>query len=925
MPPATIQLSPPQKEVVDHRAGHMQVVACAGSGKTEAVSRRVAALIGEGVEPASMVAFTFTEKAAAELKDRIINRVAEVKGDDFKGRLAQMFVGTIHSYCFKLLQDHVPQYGNYDVLEPHRHAGLLSRESKKLCLDALGQAGHWAPIQSFAETVDVIGNELVQAVDLAGTPLGLAYTRYLETLDRYHYLTFGLIIQKAVEALKDPAIFKKVHGPLKHLIVDEYQDINPAQEALIRRLGSDPVHVCVVGDDDQSIYQWRGSQTSNILTFVKRYGAHAVTLAANRRSKAEIVDHAAKFAALIPGRLSKKMEPVRESDHLSVVPWSAETPADEAETVATAIEALKAKGFRYRDIAILYRSVRTSAPPMIAALRNKGIPITCGGRTGLFMLPEIDVLGRTYVWLVDYDWRPTGYGQQAATVNIDDLVRDFLAAFGNPRPAKEIKKYLTDWKTVAGDERSPVNLVGDFYKLLNFLKVHQLDPDVPDHSARMGALARFSNILADFENVTRRGRWVTKDDGTREFTGGTNRGIHFYQRLANFMQHYARDAYEDFDGEVTPDVDAVDISTVHQAKGLEWPVVFMPALVDSRFPSRNAGKARQWLLPEKVFPATSRARYEGGEDEERRLFYVAMTRARDALYVSHFRRQTNRAKPSRFLVDIFGSKIPELSQLPLPKPPEVIKPDEPDKVSVSFSELTDFDECGFRYRLSSSLGFETQLVSELGYGRAIHHVLRFIAEMARTTGKVPTVAEVQKVLDSEFYLPFANKNNFENMRAMADRMIGKYLTQYKDDLQRIWATERPFEMHLAAGTLSGRADVILEHHNGKPDSLAIVDYKTAKGNEQDDVFALQLAVYAAAGRGEGLNVDAALLHHLDAGLRSPVDITVSATGKAVKRVEKIMDDLRTATYVAKPEKRKCKACEYQRLCRHAPVDPWEDD
>jgi DNA helicase-2/ATP-dependent DNA helicase PcrA len=302
-----------------------------------------------------------------------------------------------------------------------------------------------------------------------------------------------------------------------------------------------------------------------------------------------------------------------------------------------------------------------------------------------------------------------------------------------------------------------------------------------------------------------------------------------------------------------------------------------------------------------------------------------MTRARDALYVSHFRRQTNRAKPSRFLVDMVGSKIPELPQLPLPKPPAVIKPDEPDRVSVSFSELTDFDECGFRYRLSRSLGFETQLVSELGYGRAIHHVLRFIAEMARTTGKVPTVAEVQKVLDSEFYLPFANKNNFENMRAMADRMIGKYLTQYKDDLQRIWATERPFEMHLAAGTLSGRADVILEHHNGKPDSLAIVDYKTAKGNEQDNVFAFQLAVYAAAGRGEGLNVDAALLHHLDAGTRSSVDITVSATGKAVKRVEAMMNDLRSSKFVPKPEKRKCKACEYQRLCRHAPVDPWEDD
>ncbi len=188
---------------------------------------------------------------------------------------------------------------------------------------------------------------------------------------------------------------------------------------------------------------------------------------------------------------------------------------------------------------------------------------------------------------------------------------------------------------------------------------------------------------------------------------------------------------------------------------------------------------------------------------------------------------------------------------------------------------------------------------------------------------MPTVAEVQGVLDSEFYLPFANKNNFDNMRRTAGRMIEKYLTVYKADLQRIWATERPFEMHLEAGTLSGRADVILERHDGKPDSLAIVDYKTASGPDQNALFEFQLAVYAAAGRGEGLNVDAALLHHLDEGTRSSVDVSPAATGTAIKRVEALMGELRTATYKPKPEVKKCKACEYRQLCRHTTPDPWD--
>jgi DNA helicase-2/ATP-dependent DNA helicase PcrA len=880
-------------------------------------------LISEGVDPSAIVAFTFTEKAAAELKDRIIKRVAEAMGDGFKGRLAQMFVGTIHSYCFKLLQDHVPKYGNFDVLEPHRHAGLLSRAARDLNIASLGRDGHWAPLLKFSETVDVIGNELITPRDLAGTPLGDVYASYLETLDRYHFLTFGLIIQKTVEALEDAAIFKKVHTPLRHLIVDEYQDINPAQEALIRKLGSGHVQVCVVGDDDQSIYQWRGSQTRNILTFKSRYKAKAITLATNRRSRKEIVELSARFAATIPERIAKTMEASRESDPASIVPWSAETPEDEAKCVADAILAMHKRGVRYQDIAILFRSARTSAVPFIEAFRERGIPINCAARTGLFLLPEIDAFARTYIWFVDNEWRPPGYGQTAVAVTKEDLARDYLAAFGKVQPVKKVIEYLEHWKKFTKDSETPANLVGDFYTLLNFMKVHELDANVPDHSARLGSFARFSNILADFENVNRRARWVDEDDGTSQFRGGQSYGIWFYRKLANFIQNYAADAYEEFEGEPRPDLEAVDISTIHQAKGLEWQVVFMPALVDRRFPSINAGKDREWLLPLSALPQESRERYQGGDDEERRLFYVAMTRARDTLYLSHFNRIKNKAKPSPYLIDLFQGPLPARERLPIPAAAAGAKKDESPRVSVSFSELADFDECGFRYRLANSLGFETQLVSELGYGRAIHHVLRYIAEMARSTGKVPTLKQVEQVLADEFYLPFANRNNFDNMKRTADRMVAKYLTEHRDDLMRIWATERPFEMHLDVGTLSGRADVILTHHNGKPDSLAIVDYKTAKGSDQDAVFAFQLAVYAAAGRGEGLSIDAAYLHDLDHAKRNDVDVGHATTTKAVERVVKMMTDLGRSKFDAKPEKDKCGACEYRKLCKHATVDSWE--
>jgi DNA helicase-2/ATP-dependent DNA helicase PcrA len=259
-----LTLSPVQQTVVDHRGSDLQVIACAGSGKTESISRRVAALIAEGAEPASIVAFTFTERAAAELKERITRRVAEKMGLAFRDRLGPMFVGTIHGYCFRVLQDHVPRYGNYDVLDEHRHAAFLSREHRRIGLNKL-RAKHWAPVRDFMRTVDVIGNECIPTEALTGTPLGECYQAYRQSLERHHFLTFGLLITSALEALANPEVFARVQGPLRHLLVDEYQDINPAQQRLIDRLAQPPLHLVVVGDDDQSIYQWRGSDVHNIL------------------------------------------------------------------------------------------------------------------------------------------------------------------------------------------------------------------------------------------------------------------------------------------------------------------------------------------------------------------------------------------------------------------------------------------------------------------------------------------------------------------------------------------------------------------------------------------------------------------------------------------------------------------------------------
>ena len=921
----TVALSPEQEHVVSYRGGHLQVIACAGSGKTEAISRRIAALVGESVAPDSIVAFTFTERAAEELKARIVLRVAEQLGEETKGRLSSMFVGTIHGYCLRLLQSYVPKYGDYDVLDPNQHAALLSREHKRLNLASLGIGGHWQPIRDFMETVDVISNELIQPEQLDGSPLGTVYREYLATLDRFHFLTFGRIIHLAVDSLfSSPKILANVRNGLTHLVVDEFQDINPAQDALIRLLGADPVHVCVVGDDDQSIYQWRGSDISSIQGFQRRFaGATSVTLATNRRSRKQIVECAATFATLITPRLSKQMLPNREPAEHAVTVWSAETPEDEAATIAATIERLHGEGLAYRDIAVLFRSVRTSAPLLIDALRDRNIPYTCGGRTGLFLQPEIAFFGRIYVWLVDGEWRDPGYGQQSVAVTIDDLVATCQSVFNPPQSETTIRRLLEDWKRVVKAESKSADLITDFYEVLRSLGVHSWSIDDPQQAARLGALARFSSILADFEHVTRRGRWV-EADGNRVFTGGQDRGIYYYQRLANFVQHFARDAYEEFEGEEGPELDAVDIVTVHAAKGLEWPVVFIPALQNRRFPSSMSGRAKDWIIPIEVLPQATRFRYEGSDSEERRLFYVGMTRARNAIYLSCFERQKVKSPPSRFLTDLVGNNIPHMDVLPLPSIDRAAQKDARSSLTVSFSSLAAFEDCGHQFRLSESFGFQRQIVSQLGYGKAIHHVLRRIADDAKATGRIPSIDEALKLVESELYLPFANRTNAEVMTKAAARLIEKYLVSFRDDLKRVWATERSFELHLPDAIVAGRSDVILSHHNGAPDSLAIVDYKTFNDSQRDTVFELQLQVYAAAGRAEGIGVDAALLHHLVDGRRTPVDISPEATVRVLSRVNGLVEDLRLRQFVPKPETKKCKDCDFKRICPHAPADPWLD-
>ena len=217
------------------------------------------------------------------------------------------------------------------------------------------------------------------------------------------------------------------------------------------------------------------------------------------------------------------------------------------------------------------------------------------------------------------------------------------------------------WQQHANQDRKQSDLVGEFYELCDVLKVSAWDPDDAMTVSRLGTLARFTMLLTDYESVRRRARPDANAPG--EQVGGQDRGPWHYKNLAVHIINYAQGAYEGFDGEPDVDLDAVDLTTVHRAKGLEWPVVFVPAMTANRFPSSKTGTVQDWQLPRDMFNA---ARYEGSDADERRLFYVAITRARDFVSVSrHDRVTTKRVRSSPYFDEVDGHRCqPESGAVP---------------------------------------------------------------------------------------------------------------------------------------------------------------------------------------------------------------------------------------------------------------------
>ncbi|HET9949905.1 MAG TPA: UvrD-helicase domain-containing protein, partial [Longimicrobiales bacterium] len=615
-------LNPEQLEATCHFEGPILVLAGAGSGKTRVLTTRVCHLVREhGVPPSRILAVTFTNKAAGEMRERI----AGLLGSAPTG----MWVGTFHAIGARLLRRHADRMGwdrSFSIFDADQSLRLVKSVQEAVGLDPR----RWNPTAIRAE-ISNAKNQLVDAAELARRAEGSAdlflrnvsrvFTAYQEALERQNAFDFDDLLTKPVELFEtQPELLERYRDRFAFVLVDEYQDTNRAQFRFVELIAGAHGNLMVVGDDDQSIYRWRGADIRNILDFETAFpGAHVVRLERNYRSTQRILDAANRVIAENVRRKGKTLRTERAGGE-PVTLLEALDENDEARWIVKELQARveQTPGMPYRDVAVLYRT-NAQARALEDALRREGIPYQVVGSVRFYERREVqDVLA--YLRLISNPRdqvafeRVVNYPRRGVGLTTLEHLRSWAGERGLPllEAAARADEILAVRAQAASGLRSFAELIRRYGvratqarvgTLLEEL-VEELDlarhlrDEGPEGEDRARNVAELIAGALDFDAA------VLESD---------EEDVDTFTELDLFLQQVALVADVD---RLDPNADAVTLMTLHNAKGLEFPVVFIAGMEEGLFPL-----ARAYDEPDAL-------------EEERRLFYVGITRAEDKLSLS---------------------------------------------------------------------------------------------------------------------------------------------------------------------------------------------------------------------------------------------------------------------------------------------------
>lgn len=931
------ELTPDQYAAAVDPVREVLCLACAGSGKSRTLAYRIARLLAQGEAQEGIVAFTFTEKAAESIKRRVSQALAAAGLDPTV--MGAMYIGTIHAYCQRILGDIDATYRQFDVLDENRlKLYLISRYYRLGLQNFRGRArgnSYFDTIKQTSDAWKTANDELLDfaAVSAEDPDLGDLLVRIQDGLRADQYIDFSLMIRNVVEAVRNnaPGVENGI-GLLRHLMVDEYQDVNPCQEELIRLLHQRSDTLFVVGDDDQSIYAWRGADVSNILEFQQRYGGCSVhTLSQNFRSTEPIIQASDAFAAaaLGPSRIPKTPTAFanRSPQDFRVV-WFPDRAA-EAEWVAGRIRDLlgtayddngSVRGLTPADFAVLMRSTRQAEQDgtprhgaFTAALENMGIPFSLEAGGGPFDRPQTAVLRSTFELL-----RNIPLDRNTLQQHFNGEV---LPAYPNA-DFNTLVRVLTDWiqriHRPRGSTRirlRPQQLVYDLLEAFNVAGTNFNDDVMRD-------IGLFSRMILDVETV-----YMSVDSRQR------------FSEVLNFLQNAADTGYDVSTDDVLQRPDAVTVSTVHKMKGLEFPCVFVVDTEAHRFPKRR-NRYSGWLPPGVMTPAITRGAYQSTPDEEIRLFYTAATRAERYLYVSGAESLPLAKRPAR--QSPYALRLathPAVDQDPAGLPNGLVQAAPRRRVEdadypTSFTEIRYYLQCPKSYQFRERYGLNPVVPEMFGYGRTVHTSIQKLHEL--NPDAPPDPNQIEPVVLDTFHLkhvpqsgdPVNRPGAYENSRDRAVEITENYVAAFGGDFERERQVEAVFEIPASNCVISGSIDLLLhEDEEGNILQAEIIDFKTMEGGEQPDAnedldwteLALQVQLYArAADQVLGQNARTGSVHLLKDNQRVEVPITQEAVDAALANIEWAVTGILESDFPMRPHPDKCAGCDFKAICSGTP-------
>ena len=625
--------------------GPMIVIAGAGSGKTRVLTYRIAYLMHKGVDPFNILSLTFTNKAAREMKERIASIVGQSEAKN-------LWMGTFHSVFAKILRIEADRLGypaNFTIYDAQDSQRLISSIIKEMGLDKelYKYKSVFSRISSYKNSLITVrayfqNPELIEADTMARRPrLGDIYKEYVERCFKSGAMDFDDLLLKTNELLtRFPEVLAKYQDRFRYILVDEYQDTNHSQYLIVRALSDRFQNICVVGDDAQSIYAFRGANINNILNFQKDYDdVKLFRLEQNYRSTKTIVNAANSIIDKNETKLDKVVWTANDEGNKIKVNRSM-TDGEEGRYVASTIfETKMNEQLNHSDFAILYRT-NAQSRSMEDALRKRDIPYRIYGGLSFYQRKEIkDVLSYLRIIINPSDeealkrvinFPPRGIGQ----TTIDKLL---IAANGYKRSIFEVMKHID--KTEVKINSGTKNKLMDFVTMVESFQVMNQNVnafELADHVAKTTGLIKEFNKDTTPEGVAKVENIEELLNGIKDFVEEQKEIADTTGSLTEFLEDVA--LATDLDNDTGED-DRVALMTIHLAKGLEFPYVFIVGLEEDLFPSAMSMNTRSEL------------------EEERRLFYVALTRAEKQAYLTYAVSRYRWGKlvdsdPSRFIQEI---------------------------------------------------------------------------------------------------------------------------------------------------------------------------------------------------------------------------------------------------------------------------------